>query len=39
MDRIKAALNYPVLTVDTGTFLYLMGILTGISLGFWAGRL
>ena len=38
MNRIKAILTYPVLTVDAGTFLYLMGILTGVSLGFWAGR-
>jgi len=38
MDRIKSALNYPVLTVDTGLFLYLMGIFTGISVGFLAGR-
>lgn len=37
MNRIKYYLNYPV-QIDAMSFLYIMGILTGISLGFWAGR-
>jgi hypothetical protein len=37
MNSLKDMLNYPILTVNAGTFLYIMGIFTGISLGFWAG--
>ena len=38
MNRVKEALLSPVY-VDFGAFMYIMGVLTGISLGFWAGRI
>lgn len=38
MNRLRDIFTVPVLSINAGTVLYFVGILTGISLGFWAGR-
>jgi len=35
---VRAFLTTPVL-IDMATVLYILGILTGMSVGFWAGRI